>query len=441
MTKYIVFENPGEIEINALKLLGASTKRDESGKIGFFGSGWKYAISYMLRNKIPFSVFSGTSEVSITVKATQLRDLPFEQVLINGEETSITTDWGVNWHEWQVFRELASNAFDEGGDVKITSRITPKDGMTKVFVPQERFGRYMKNFSNYFRRDLLGKPTIAILPKDEPSFLAIFKRGVRVVGEYCPLSNKLPVSLFDYSVEEELSEERTVDLYNINATIRKLLLGMSDPHGIVEIVKALMSELPENVYESSLLSSNVYSWHSREFSPAWEEAIIKEGWRLAPNDFASVLTNSLSLEGIKKEGIKFVPREFYAAFKKRFPESQSTFEGVLRNDSSRDVLLSEVETDFLNRIVAKIKSVVDDFDYYIKVVNFEAESVCGKAILEAQTIELSYHLVHDRLTTQTIATLLEEFIHLKHGVLDYSRDFQDRSLELAAGIILKTKGA
>lgn len=37
-TLYVEFRNEGEIDVNALRLLGASTKETDDGKIGFWGT-------------------------------------------------------------------------------------------------------------------------------------------------------------------------------------------------------------------------------------------------------------------------------------------------------------------------------------------------------------------------------------------------------------------
>jgi len=47
--KYLKFKNNGEIQLEAITLLGASTKRTDNNKIGFFGSGNKFAILIAIR--------------------------------------------------------------------------------------------------------------------------------------------------------------------------------------------------------------------------------------------------------------------------------------------------------------------------------------------------------------------------------------------------------
>ncbi|HEX4610447.1 MAG TPA: hypothetical protein VH092_19815, partial [Urbifossiella sp.] len=44
---YLVFSNPGAIDINLVKLLGVSVK-DSDNAIGFFGTGMKYALACTL---------------------------------------------------------------------------------------------------------------------------------------------------------------------------------------------------------------------------------------------------------------------------------------------------------------------------------------------------------------------------------------------------------
>jgi len=114
MKKYILIQNDGEIESNSFELIGASTKRDDSTKIGFFGSGLKYSIAYMMRKGIDFRVFSGLNEFHFSTKKEQLKDQSFERICINGTLTSFPTTMGPNWEEdWFVLREIYCNALDE----------------------------------------------------------------------------------------------------------------------------------------------------------------------------------------------------------------------------------------------------------------------------------------------------------------------------------------
>jgi len=78
---HIKIVNKGEIPINSFVLMGATTKRDDSTKIGHFGSGLKYAIAVLMREKIPFRVFSGEKEVKFTTRPDVLASTFLEEMI------------------------------------------------------------------------------------------------------------------------------------------------------------------------------------------------------------------------------------------------------------------------------------------------------------------------------------------------------------------------
>lgn len=81
---YLQIRSKGEIDIQAFTLIGASTKTGDSSKIGMYGSGNKYAISSLLRQKINFKVFSGESEIVFSTSPNTFRDKAFDVILVNG---------------------------------------------------------------------------------------------------------------------------------------------------------------------------------------------------------------------------------------------------------------------------------------------------------------------------------------------------------------------
>ena len=137
MKSYILIQNDGEIETNSFELIGASTKRDEKGKIGFFGSGLKYSIAYMMRKGIDFKIFSGLNELKFTTTKEQLKGKDFERICINGKETSYTVTMGPTWtKDWFILREVYCNALDEGSCtlVRSTANVFPSEGKTRIFI-------------------------------------------------------------------------------------------------------------------------------------------------------------------------------------------------------------------------------------------------------------------------------------------------------------------
>ena len=112
--KHLLIVNKGRLEPEALTLLGASTKRGESGKIGQFGSGNKYALAYLLNHGHNIHINSAGKEIKLGFVVKAFREQEFKVLTVNGQETSITFDFGYKWTLWQSIRELYSNALDEG---------------------------------------------------------------------------------------------------------------------------------------------------------------------------------------------------------------------------------------------------------------------------------------------------------------------------------------
>lgn len=109
----IVFRNRGLIDLAAVRTLGVSVK--EEGAIGYFGTGVKFAIATILRGGGSVTLFRGKDEHRFGTNATDVRGQNFEIVTLDGQELGFTTALGRDWKPWMAFRELACNALDECG--------------------------------------------------------------------------------------------------------------------------------------------------------------------------------------------------------------------------------------------------------------------------------------------------------------------------------------
>lgn len=134
MAKFYCFENQGELDPRALTLLGASSKSD-GNSIGFFGSGFKYAIACLLRNGIAISVYSGERRIEIGTVATTFCGAAIDIVTVDGIETSLTTRTGPKWEIRDAIREIWSNCLDEGGADRFETDVTFGEvGQSRVYV-------------------------------------------------------------------------------------------------------------------------------------------------------------------------------------------------------------------------------------------------------------------------------------------------------------------
>ena len=60
---YLIIANPGETQVEAFTVLGASAARGNVEKIGQFGSGAKHAVLCALRSGIPIQIYCGKTKV------------------------------------------------------------------------------------------------------------------------------------------------------------------------------------------------------------------------------------------------------------------------------------------------------------------------------------------------------------------------------------------
>lgn len=124
----IVFTTPTAMPIEAATTMGVSVKED--GAIGKFGTGMKYAIAGVLRLGGLISVEVESVKYDFTSVTTGIRGRNFQIVHCNGDACGFTTELGKHWEPWQLFRELASNALDEGGSWSKSDA----EGVTKITI-------------------------------------------------------------------------------------------------------------------------------------------------------------------------------------------------------------------------------------------------------------------------------------------------------------------
>lgn len=155
LKNYMCIKNDGLIYPEDIKLIGSSTKRGVAGKIGQFGSGWKYALAWLLRNQLTIKIFSGLEEIEVDFTVKMHRDMPVKVLTVNGEETSITSGMGeIDWKGWMALREIVSNAIDEGGD-NVTSNFNPEfkgeEGKVTIYVEMNgELAEVLANYNDYF---------------------------------------------------------------------------------------------------------------------------------------------------------------------------------------------------------------------------------------------------------------------------------------------------
>lgn len=425
MSKHILIRNRGEIEIEGLKLLGASTKREDSGKIGTFGSGLKYALAYLLRNESKFQLFTGDKEVIFSKENISLRDKSFQRVKVNGEDTSITTSWGENWKQWQIFREIVSNALDEPGfHISLVNRVKPRKGFTQFVLDYEEFKEVYDNLDHFFNFKLVDKEESEILKKKSPSKMSVYKKGVQVIQD-------APYSLFNYHLPKiGLNEERIADSYNVSRSICSMLLTMENKNLIRTLYEAIVEG--SDVYEVKEFLSKSY-W-IENLSEEWLEILNGGKYRILSRDKAEDISKIKGDQYADKNNIKYVPDSFFKLIKDSFGDR---FKNTIA-DQDLEIDYQILETnDRQRKIINRCTDILEAnglaTDLNIRVVEFYDATVLSR--IEKRSILISEACFDLGLSTVLIRLLVES-LRIKHKV-KYQNELFELLLQVTSRVMLE----
>lgn len=320
----IIIANRGACPRRAIELIGHTTKDGET-TVGRFGSGTAYAVALALRQGLDVTISShdedGPYEVQPYLKEVTVGDAKARQVVWRYRRGSslfrswwdtaakaLSRAWSVptsfsvelghkDWHgAFPVVREFISNARDadpdgfqvwiEYGTVPLVDPYLEKaksSGYTAVTVIKienptcnvDAPERYIENWSDNFRwephhnGDNCGEAwrsgLAAIYRKPEPSPLKLFVRGVR-----CPWPGPAPVSMYDYSLNLDLTEARTIKSEG-SASTAMSMLWVRAPR---ELLGEMLRRLPEHkgCWESESCNEYAYSYEpEKPMAVAWRD--------------------------------------------------------------------------------------------------------------------------------------------------------------------------
>jgi hypothetical protein len=389
----IEFTNNGEIDIRSISTFGVSVKEGDS-PIGFFGTGLKYAIAVLLRTGHQVKIYAGLQVVDFGLSTETVRGESFEFVTMSidgAEPTSIgfTTQLGKQWALWMAYREIACNAKDEGGyGVYIQATPQPEAGKTKIIITGESFESVFNQGFLYILED---EPAFAIGTTEirTRSSADFFYRSVRI-------EQFSKVGLYTYNVNNkmDLTEDRTIkDHYAPR----------------IEILTAVMRSDNESFVRDVLTAESKYFEHDIDF----------HGWGVSPSPtFLKVIGDCVGdrLTKVNETALKVWKDHTKKAF------------------APREILLTKVQLLSLNKALdfcGKIGFQIRDA-YPIQIVESLGEGCLGLA--ENQTIFIAEWVFHLGGTKQLASTLIEEYLHLRHGWKDLTRELQSFLFEKLVSI-------
>jgi hypothetical protein len=274
MSKLVCFYNNGTFDTRSFTIMGLSAKESDKA-IGFFGTGFKYAIATLLRhgasvrlavNADPQLRDDGYTLYTFTTKADHFRGKEHEFVHCVVEdpiaeyeprfiELPFTTHLGANWSLWQAYRELYTNsAIDEGGGVMVTSDMVIKPADICIYVDHPDFMQVYNNHDKYFIRDvptLCESSDMRCVARVENSDNVVYYRSMYTGTRL----DKETYFTYDYTSHQKLTEDRTLaDTWSIRNDISEIWVHHMDYRMLVDNLPHIAKS---HFYESQL---NDYSY-------------------------------------------------------------------------------------------------------------------------------------------------------------------------------------
>lgn len=407
--KYIKIKNDGIIDSQALHLMGASTKKGDSTKIGQFGSGTKYALAYLLRNNYEVLVFAGDKQIPIETQPQEWKDKTFNVIYIGGEKTSITTEMGKDWKLWQALREIYCNAIDEGGHaMEFVVDISPKDNETHFYIENKPDAMdFTQNFNDYFafNKEILFECEFGRILKKTGSKANIYRKGIR-----CFETNK--TSVFDYDFNDILiNEDRLVTYFwTVEEKIWQLIYQCDNRDVIIEALRNAKNSdsIEGTISEYAQIKPNV----SEEF-----KAVIED---------SEIMPKSFDNDDSEEENEIYLPNILYRNVNRAV--GYDSMKNYTVHEDGTIYKLLPMSQEHIDKVDEALNFFIAHnyrISHPIYLARFDKKNVLGCA--HNGTILLSEEALNSSFD-ELCVTIIEEEIHLKTNAKDCSREFQTASI-------------
>ena len=423
--KYLKISNKGLLDIRLFSLMGGTTKENDSAKIGQWGSGLKYAITFLLRNNINFKIFIGKEEVIINTKEEIIRDDLFEIVYVNGEKTSLTTKMGGDaWNEWTCIREIYSNAIDEGDhNIEIVNDENLDVDFSKINQEVTEFyieatPKILEIYNNW--GDYFIENKIPMYENDKFKLyphggnLKLYKQGV-LIGE------QEQDSLFIYDFKNANINELREYKGHFESDLSRILYSIDD----VDTIKYIINNINDKVFEGNI---DYKYWRDSSWdrpNDAWKEALGN----------AKIITQEIKTKiqakqvNIDLDHTVVLPKKLYEGLNHHIKDISAL---RLANKVNEFYEIYDQELDL------KIKqciTILEQADYFIHPEarfvfgEFGKGSTRAQVNLDTKEIMISQKL-KDMSLFDTCAILVEENEHLRTEMSDETREFQQHFINL-----------
>lgn len=422
--KYLKIKNKGELDIRLFYLMGGTTKDNDSSKIGQWGSGLKYIISFLLRNEITFKVFVGVTPIEITTQSEVVRGETFQIIWVNDVKTSLVTKMGGSaWNEWTCLREIYSNALDEGeASIGFDDTLVGEEGKTTFFI--EATPEFIKIFNNW--DDYFLERKIPMYENDKFKLypngggLRLYKQGVLIGTHSSP-------SLFLYDFKDAQINELREYKGSFGNDLASILYSIDCVKTIQYIIKNITDEMFEGKIDYKFWRSETW----QKPNNAWKEAFGN----------AKIITQKV------KDKILNTQANVELTHTVVLPEA--LYKGLNHHISDISALrLADKVNEFYEiideHLMYRLKQCVKWLEGKDYICNPEITFIIGEfgnqGTLAKVNIDTKEIMISQRLNTYSdfdiCKVLIEENEHIITGFHDETRAFQNHFINLYAAKLL-----
>lgn len=412
---YLLIQNLGVAPIEAFTVLGVSTARGNTEKIGMFGSGGKHSINVLLRYGLNPVIFLGEDELKFFSKPDFMGDKQYNRVCYNykgqTERTGFSLEFGeMDWDSVEMtLREFISNAIDAVGVENVVLDIvdTPVayNDSTSIYIPlTPEVQKYYNNISEKFLH-FTGKQDLEIFNNTENTLVKIYRKGVfvREAGKYNPYS------LFNYNLGHNTKIDESRNMSDSSCiTYCGKILGNNKEY-LTKYFKHI-TELTCKVWEDKF-----YSW---DFSVA----LCKEVWNELYGN-AVACDNQQIGDAVKAKGKNVVYVRNIGVLKDVGIPIADSFLTKVENHGYSIQPANSTTIKNLNKVWRKLETIgLTMGKPKPEVRNFTGVAQNGSTIRGYYNNGCIYINMDDCGSFQTI---VEECGHYITGAEDFSRDFQE----------------
>lgn len=378
----ITFRNKGLVDLRAITTFGVNSK-DTKSPIGQFGTGFKYAVAVALRLGATISITRGLERHTFSAKRETIRKDEFDLVYMDAAPLGFTTHLGHHWEPWQAFRELYCNMLDEDGEA-MPGELPPEAGYTHVYLEHPKFDSLWDD-----RHSVVLPPHLKPIYKDDRLQIFtgeskyLYYRGVRVAE-----LTKVSKHTFNVLQQMELTEDRT----------------LKNDYTARDIIAARIGRITKR----SLLQQLLFT--GREY---FESDLQFSSWNENTDSFLHVIHKGRANQDITPAAL--------AWYRVKNPE----------------VTLPKRVTNVLREERRDLKSAIElcavlgyDVTGYPVVITDELPEKTLAEVYPKHSDKIFLSRRAFSLGLPTVAgTILEEFLHLKLGLRDETRQLQNHLLD------------